>query len=150
MVVVGLAVPVAAQTRGQRIADVASYATLGLNITIDARQSWVAPDRGHRFLMLGVRLATTGVLTNILKTAFPRARPCAPSACGIDAPYADFPSGHTAFAFQALGHPTEDDAYLAKLGLAALTGGLRIAANKHDLLGVAGGAAIGLAVSRLR
>jgi len=139
----------AQQTRGQRVADVASYVTLGLNIAIDAQQSWVAPDRGHRLVMMGVRLATTGVLVNVLKTAFPRSRPCAPS-CGIDNPLADFPSGHTAFAFQALGHPTEEDAYLAKLGIAALTGGLRMAANKHDLLGVLGGAAVGFGTSRLR
>jgi membrane-associated phospholipid phosphatase len=101
-------------------------------------------------LMLGVRTFTTGVLVTVLKDAFPRARPCAPT-CGIDSAYSDFPSGHTAFAFSTLGHPTEEQGdYLVKLGSGILTGILRGEANKHDLLGVVSGAAIGFGTSRLR
>jgi membrane-associated phospholipid phosphatase len=141
-----------AQSRGQRVADIASYATLGFNITLDARRSWQATDRGHQLLMLAVRYAVVGLTVDVLKTAFPRQRPCAAGGtCGIDRPDSDFPSGHTAFAFATLGHPTEEQGeYLVKLGGAMLTGVLRMEANKHDLLGVLGGAAVGIAGSRLR
>ena len=126
----------------QRIADIASYATVGLNIALDTRSScWQAADRKRGCVMEAARLGTTWGSVALLKHYLPRDRPCAPS-CGIDAPNADFPSGHTAFAVTAASD--------ARTWFFAFnTGELRILANKHDLIGVLGGAAVGAATGRL-
>lgn len=135
-----LPAPVGAQalpTEAQRhVADIASYATVGLNIALDTRAScWQAADRRRGCLLEAARLGTTYGAVALLKHVLPRDRPCAP-ACGIDRANADFPSGHTAFAFEsAVG--------ASGFVLAFSTADLRMLAAKHDLIGVLGGAAIG-------
>ncbi len=136
----------------QLAADIASYVTLGIAEVQDTRASWNGactvnaldlrlPRGSHRihcFEKQGLRLSTTWLTTAILKHYVPRERPCAPN-CGIDSPYSDFPSGHSAFAFST-----------GRWYLAIGTGELRMLANKHDLLGVLSGAGIGLLTSRIQ
>jgi membrane-associated phospholipid phosphatase len=132
------ALPTAEERLG---ADIASYVTLGVSVALDTRASCIsAADRRRGCGLEAARLATTWAAAALLKRWLPRDRPCAPS-CGIDRPNADFPSGHTAFAVSTIAdHP--------RFLLAFSTGELRLLANKHDVVGVLGGAAIGAATSR--
>lgn len=123
----------------RHVADIASYATVGLNIALDVKGScWDAVDRKRGCAMTGARIGTTWLAVALLKKAFPRDRPCAPE-CGIDSPDSDFPSGHTAFAFEAV----EGSRFAVSIPLAVGSGGLRLAAGKHDLIGVISGAIVG-------
>ena len=131
----------------RRIFDVASYATLGVNVALEIKDSWDAPDRGTQLAYTGIRLGLTGVAVAAVKHYFPSKRPCAPD-CGVDSPDSDIPSGHMAFAVQAIGSGGKHLAIT--IPLAASTGWFRILANKHDLLGVAIGAGVGAATWQIR
>jgi membrane-associated phospholipid phosphatase len=133
-------------TQAERnVANVISTATVLTSIALDARASWQSEDRLLAFTLQGVRLGAVAGFTSIAKTTFHRSRPCAPD-CGAEQPEASFYSGHTAFAFSALGGPS----VRFSLTLAASTGGLRVAAGKHWLTDTLVGAAVGAAASRIR
>lgn len=159
----GVAVPVYAQplaidhlagslpTASQRrAADLVSWGTVLGSLTIDGVHTWQscrdARDACPRTATLAaVRTVTTLGATTALKMLVRRTRPCAPS-CGSDNPDYSFPSGHTAWAFAAMGGGRVS----VMLPLAIGSGGLRVAAGKHYLTDVLAGAGIGLAVSRIR
>lgn len=148
----GAARPAAAQafpTAGERkAADIASWATLGVALYVDG-DAYTKGCSGEECLrelgLIGVRLAATGAAVYALKRIVHKARPCAPS-CGSDAANQSFPSGHTAFAFSTLGGAR----WFVSVPLAVSTGGLRVAAGKHDWVDILGGAAIGALTSRIR
>ena len=96
-------------------------------------------------VMSGIRLGVTAGVATALKVAVHRTRPCAPS-CGADNPNFSFPSGHTAFAFSAMGGGRAS----VMLPLAVGTGGLRVAAGKHWLTDTLAGAALGWVTSGIR
>jgi len=134
----------------RRAADVVSWGTVLTSLTIDGTHTWQScraeRDACQRTLALaGVRALTTFGATTALKALIRRRRPCAPS-CGADNPDYSFPSGHTAWAFAAMGGGRVS----VMLPLAIGSGGLRVAAGKHYLTDVLAGAGIGLAVSRIR
>ncbi len=135
-------------TQGERkAADAVSTATVLTSIALDTLASWQSANRPRAFLMQGIRLGVTGAAVFTAKKLVERDRPCEPTlSCGTDDPYASFYSGHTAFAFQAVGGPR----LAVALPLAIGTGGLRIAAGKHWLSDTLVGAVAGLAASRIR
>jgi hypothetical protein len=123
----------------RHVADIASYATVGLNVWLDTKASCLeAVDRKRGCLTEVARLGTTWVAVALLKHVFPRDRPCAPS-CGIDPVNEDVPSGHTAFSVAAMEGPR----LAVTIPLAVSSGGLRLAAGKHDWIGVLTGAGVG-------
>lgn len=121
----------------QRVADIASWVTAGTLVGYDAVRSWQQGSRS-RWMLLARTSVTAGAVLG-LKSLVQRDRPCSP-VCGADNPHFSMPSGHTAFAFSAS----------VNVPLAATTGGLRIAANKHWLTDTLTGAAIGWATSHIR
>jgi membrane-associated phospholipid phosphatase len=133
----------------RKAADIASWAAVGANVYLDLN-STIGKCRGqddcYRALVFaGVRYGAAFGATTILKRLVGRVRPCAPD-CGIDNPDYSFPSGHTAFAFAAVGA----GGLRLSVPLAVGTGGLRVLAGKHWLTDALAGAAIGLAAGRIR
>jgi len=129
----------------RKVADLASYATVGIPLALDAYSAWKGDNRKHDLFLMGARLGVVAIAGAIAKGDAHRLRPCAPS-CGIDQPNTSFFSLHTAFAFSTLGGPRLRIA----LPLAAGTGGLRIAAGKHWLTDVLAGAAVGTLAANIR
>jgi len=133
-------------THNERLAaDIASYVPVVINLTLDTKASWDAPDRKLAFEKEAVRLGVTIGVSEAVKLLVHRERPCYPS-CGIDSPTSSFYSMHTALAFSALGGPRFEIAF----PLAITAGGLRVAAGKHYLTDVLVGAAAGTAASFIR
>lgn len=128
----------------QQIADVASYGTLGAEVTLEIVDAAHCPDGGHCLERVLIGHLIAYAAQGILSTAIGRARPCAP-ACGIDNPYRSLPSGHAAHAGAALWGE-----HLGwKAGLAIATSGLRVAANKHHVTDVAAGWALGWSTTKI-
>jgi membrane-associated phospholipid phosphatase len=111
--------------------------------------------------LLGLEaLATTGLVTFLLKNLTARARPTTMGPHGGE--YNSFPSGHTSQSFAAATLLTifayeydwldDDTRWLVPTvtyGLAATTGYLRVASRRHWLTDVLVGAAVGTGVSYL-
>ncbi len=135
--------PALPKGRGRTLVDVLSYGTALVPLVLDTRVAWRSDRRGRAVALEGVRLGAVLGVTQILKRAIHRRRPCAP-ACGVDDPLASFPSAHTAFAFSARGGPR----FVLLFGLSTAAG--RVEADKHYLTDVAAGAAVGLAASFIR
>lgn len=133
----------------QKAAAVASWVTLGVGVGLDVVGSVrEGCDAGHcraSLIKAGMRQGTVAVSALALKKLVHRQRPCAPD-CGSDNPDFSFPSGHTAYAFSAIGGPRIEFV----LPLAVTTGGLRVKAGRHWLTDTFGGAVIGLLASRIR
>jgi excisionase family DNA binding protein len=128
---------------GRKAADIASWATAGTLVTLDAIHSAKADNPGRAFTVQGARIGVTYGGVWLAKTLVHRTRPCAPE-CGIDNPFLSFYSGHSATAGQAIG-----GARLSiTLPLALGTGGLRILAGKHYFTDVVAGELAGYAASR--
>ena len=138
-------VPALPTAHEQHVADVLSWVTLGsalaLDLTDTLHDHCLPRDRGCKTAVLqtGVRLGLTAGITEAIKVATHRMRPCVP-LCGSSNPRASFPSGHTAMAFSTVG----DGSIGVFLPLAIGTGGLRIAANKHWFTDTLAGAGVGL------
>lgn len=122
----------------QQIADVASYGTLGAEMTLEVIDAIHCPDKGHCLEQVMINHLIVYAVQGILSVAIGRARPCAP-ACGIDDPYRSLPSGHAGHA----GAGVWGDHLGWKLGLSIATSGLRVAANKHHISDVAAGWSLG-------
>ena len=122
----------------QRIADVASYGTLGAGLALETIDAIHCPDVSKCIWqeIFGLTVAWAG--HGILSTVTHRARPCAP-ACGHNDPYASFPSGHAWFA----GQTVWGDHKGWKAGLAIATSGLRVGANLHHTTDVTAGLLLG-------
>jgi membrane-associated phospholipid phosphatase len=148
-------------TQAERnVADAASWAAVIATQVLEARESWRSDDRLEAFALQAVRVGATLGLASVIKTAFPRTRPCATnkyvtqpvrgatyySLCSPDDPDTSFYSAHTALAFSSLGGPRLAFALPLSVG----TGGLRVAAGKHWLTDTLAGAAVGAATSRIR
>lgn len=130
----------------RHVADIASYATVGFNIWLDTKASCIdAVDKKRGCLTEAARLGSTWIAVAVIKHFFPRDRPCAPS-CGIDPINEDVPSGHTAFAMQAA---MQGPRLSVTIPLAVSSGGLRLAAGKHDWVGVLTGALVGTLTGKL-
>jgi hypothetical protein len=123
----------------QQIADVASYATLGVELALEIIDAIKADDGGHSIerAMVGHLIAYTG--QGILSTVVGEARPCAPNNCGIDNPYRAWPSGHAWHA----GAGVWGEHKLWKAILAGSTAELRVVARKHSQLDVVSGLGFG-------
>lgn len=137
-------------TEGERTAaSIASWATLGVALALDAKATIGKCDGQdqcyHAIVTTGLRVGATLGATALVKHLVHRARPCA-SACGIDSPDTSFFSGHTALAFSTIGGPR----LAFSLPLAVGTGGLRVAAGKHWLTDTLVGAGVGALTSRIR
>lgn len=137
-------------TAERKAADIASWVTVGANVALDLTSTINdcrdGGDCRRALTLAGTRYGVTFGATQLLKVLVHRERPCAPDGCGIDNPNYSFPSGHTAFAFTALGGPRLEVA----LPLAIGTGGLRVMAGKHWVTDTLAGAAIGALASRIR
>jgi hypothetical protein len=135
----------------RRAADIASWGTVLTTLTLDGVATWKAHCEGTwdeceaALVKTGLRVGGTVLVSEIVKRAVHRARPCAP-ACGIDSPYSSTWSMHTALAFSALGGPR----LAVALPLAIGTEGLRIAAGKHWLTDAVLGSVAGSLFSRIR
>jgi len=145
------------QDQSQRhSADIASTVGVGTGIAIDTWNSWDAPNRRRALLTEGIRLGVTVAAGKIVKKLVPRERPCSwfahsiPEGCGSSGNNNSYFSLHTALAFSTVPHGA------GKLGLtfalvgSSEVGALRIAAAKHWLTDVLGGAAVGIATSYIR
>ncbi len=130
---------------GQGKADVASYVTLAVPVVVDSVESWRCEDRTACFAAQAARLGVTWVLTSAIKELVKKDRPCHPE-CGWDSGTHSFPSMHAGFAFASVGR----NHLKVTVPFALTTGGLRIAANKHDIWDVLAGSGIGYAVSFVR
>lgn len=134
-------------TAGERkAADIASWATVITVVVLDAKASWDCQDRTRCFELQGIRTGVVYGSVFAAKLAVHRARPCAPSDCGIDNPDFSFFSAHTAIAFSTIGGPRLS----VSLPLAISTGGLRVAAGKHWVSDTLVGAGVGYAASFIR
>lgn len=133
----------------QKAAAVASWVTLGVGVGLDVvgsvREGCEAGHCRASLMKAGLRQGTVAVSTLALKKLVHRRRPCAPD-CGSDNPDFSFPSGHTAYAFSAIGGPRLE----IVVPLAVTTAGLRVKAGRHWLTDTVGGAVIGLLASRIR
>lgn len=123
---------------GQKIADVASYGTLGAGLALETWDAFHCADKTSCVLGEVFKIGVTVAATFGVKQSVKRMRPCAP-ACGIDSPDSSFPSGHAALA----GQTVEGKRYGLKAILAGTTAGLRLAANKHHISDVVAGFGIG-------
>ena len=138
-------------TSARHAASVASWATLGLALSLDAARTlhdhcrYPATDCRRAWMMTGLRIGVNIGATSAIKRAVHRTRPCAPS-CGVDAVDRSFPSGHTALAFSTLGEGSVG----TFVPLAVGTGALRVLAGKHYMSDVLAASAIGIATSRIR
>jgi membrane-associated phospholipid phosphatase len=144
-----LAAPVSAEQRlalpttsEQRVADLASWATVLTALTLDGLDT---PRSRGPLLKTGLRVGLAIGTTQIVKQLVHRHRPCAP-VCGIDSPDSSFFSMHTTLAFSTLGGPRLAFA----IPLAVGTGTGRVLANKHWLTDTLVGAGVGAALSRIR
>ncbi len=125
----------------KKAADIASWGTVGTALVMDAFSCRGTIDPRHCLVMMGVRMAVTEGTVEGLKHLIKQPRPCAPACEGYG-----MPSGHTAFAFSAVGGASI--AVSIPLGLGTGTG--RVLADKHTLVQVLAGAGIGLLTSRIR
>lgn len=141
--------PPASTQTGRTIADVASYGGVIAALAADTVAAWNAPDRPHAFKMEGLRLGVVVGVSEVVKRAVHRQRPCAPS-CGIDNPNASFWSEHTAIAFSTTPHGAGGLALTFSLMGNSLTGADRVVAGKHFLTDVLAGGAFGFATSFIR
>ncbi len=145
-----IATSASAQTTGeQKAADIASWVVMGAAVAVDASQCPHAEQQTRCWVTLGIRQGTMQGASIVIARLFPRQRPCAPS-CGIDSNDSDVPSRHvgtTAATFPGLHAGPRLVVAASATTVVAL---LRGKANKHDLLGVASGAAVGWACSFIR
>lgn len=125
-----IAAPVSAQSR---TADVASNVAVYSAIGLDAVHSFQSADRSDAFLCQGIRLGSTIAVAEVLKRVVQKDRP-------DHSDRKSFPSMHTGVAMASAGWR-----WSIGVPLAIGTGGLRIAANKHDYIDVLAGAGIGYA-----
>ncbi len=139
-----------AQTTGeQKAADIARWIVAGAAIAVDASECAHAGTRC--WVTLGIRQGVVQGASFGIAKAFPRLRPCSPS-CGIDSPNNDIPSRHTAATaatfppFNAYG----SSRLVVAVSATTLVAALSMKATKHDLIGVATGAALGWATSHIR
>ncbi len=144
--------PAFAQTTGeQKAADIASWAVWGVATAVDVAECRFDVRDKRCYVMAGVRNGVVAGATYGLKKAIRSPRPCRPH-CGTDDPYSNVPSGHVAFTAATL--PRMSDGVGPRFVVAAsatvIVGALRMKANKHDLVGVASGAAVGWAASFIR
>ena len=139
LIIVLFAVPCTAQpTTGQKIADVASYGTLGAGMALEVIDAIKAPDGGHAIERVIIGHTIAYAVQGILSTVVARPRPCAPN-CGIDNPYRSWPSGHAWHA----GATVWGEHKVWKAILAGTTAELRVAANKHRQTDVLSGLGFG-------
>lgn len=131
--------PALSSERGQRVAEIASWGTVGTALALDVKASWDAPDRAHQLQLTAARAFINISWATIVKGLTNRERPD-----GSDRQ--SFYSQHTALAFSTLGGPRTS----ISLSLAVGTGAGRVAANKHWLTDVLAGAAVGAITSRIR
>ncbi len=146
------AVPASAQTTGeQKAADVARWIVAGVAIAADASECPHSDNQKRCWITLAVRQGVVQGASIGIAAAFPRLRPCAP-ACGIDSPNNDVPSRHTAMTAATFPLPRDGVGYRFVVAASATTlvGILSGMATKHDLLGVATGAAVGYVASFIR
>lgn len=133
-----LAAPASAQIN--QFPDAASNWTLGGIAAIEGAEVLQCRDSARCAEMQATRLLGTFATVYILKSLIKSKRPCAPD-CGVYAPDANMPSGHTAFAFAMMGR-THYAGFTIPLGV--LTAIMRGDAKAHDAWGILGGASIGI------
>ncbi len=145
------AVPTSAQTTGeQKAADIASWAVMGWAVASDVAECRHELQPTHCYVLAGVRNGTVAGASWAIKQLVHSPRPCAPLDCGSDAPYSNVPSGHTAFTAATMHSFEGGPRLVVSASATVLVGALRGRANKHDLVGVASGAAVGWAASFIR
>lgn len=139
-------------TREEKAADIARWVIAGAAIVVDAAECPHADRQTRCWVTLGIRQGTVQGASMLIAHWFPRPRPCEPFNCGIDNPNNDVPSRHTAAT--AATFPALSEGFGPRLVVAAsattLVAFLSGKATKHDLVGVASGAALGWAVSHIR
>ncbi len=144
-------VGVNAQTAGeQKAADIASWAVMGWAVASDVAECRHELQPTRCYVLAGVRNGTVAGASWAIKQLVHSPRPCAPLDCGSDAPYSNIPSGHTAFTAATMHGFDGGPRLVVSASATVLVGALRGKANKHDLVGVASGAAVGWAASFIR
>lgn len=124
-----VAAPASAQSHAR--ANVASNVTVYSAIGFDTLHSLRADDRSVALACQGIRLGVTIGVAEILKRTISKDRP-------DHSDRKSFPSMHTGVAMASAGWR-----WSIGVPLAVSTGGLRIAAKKHDYVDVLAGAGIG-------
>jgi membrane-associated phospholipid phosphatase len=146
--------PPASNPTVQGIADLASWATWGTVVALDVRDA-IKLNTPRAYGTLVARNTIVPVAVWAIKKAVHRTRPCAKglsgaqgydTACGTDNPDTSFLSGHTAWAFSAIG----SNHRALSMSLAVGTGAGRVIGKKHWLTDVLAGAALGWGTSWIR
>ncbi len=130
-----------ASETGRKVANVASWVTVGAEGAVYGVNAWKAEDRKRSVLCTLGELATTSASVRIIKAIVGRERP-------DHSDNRSFPSGHTAFAALMQGAFRGDDGkhWRALLWPLAVGSG-RVLARKHYPTDVMAGAALGWAIS---
>jgi hypothetical protein len=129
----------------RKVADVASWATMGANVALQTAEALHCPDKTACLLRESVQIASVVGSVFAIKQMTDSPRPCATftvDPCTGDNANQNVPSGHTALAVQAA---TEGDHIPLKLTLAGATAALRLLSGNHDWKGVTSGAGVGFA-----
>jgi len=115
-------------------ANIASYIPVAASIVYDSYKSYKSQDRKHAFLMQGIRTGSNLGAAELIKLVVHRIRPDLSDN-------KSFPSEHTELS--AMG-----TSIAVSIPLAAGTGYLRMAANKHFLTDTIAGLGIGFLTGR--
>lgn len=134
LIVLLCASPASAQSQVRPWADWTSYGTAAINPTIAFVDAWQSSDQPCRLKRLALSEAVGNGLALTLKHFVVSPRPCL--GCAPDG----FPSGHTMNS--TIGMSAKN--WQFGLGVAVLTGGLRMTANRHTPRQAAAGLFLGL------
>jgi membrane-associated phospholipid phosphatase len=146
--------PPASNPTVQQVADIASWATWGTVVALDVRDA-IKVNTPRAYGTLAARNTIVPVAVWAIKKAVHRTRPCAKglsgaqgydTACGIDNPDTSFLSGHTAWAFSAIG----SNHRALSVSLAVSTGAGRVIGKKHWLTDVLAAIPLGWGTSWIR
>lgn len=118
-------------TTAQSVNGAISYGTVGANLFMDSLNVLRSPDKSCAAKQEATKVGLAIGISELLKAVIHRQRPD-----GSD--FKDFPSEHTAIAFASSGW-----SFSWGTSIAIGTGVERHTANKHDWLGVLGGAGVG-------
>lgn len=151
--------PTAAQTLptvgARNVAQWVSQITFGGTIGVAVVRSTKAPDRKWAFLEQGAQYGVGKITSLVLKPLVRSPRPCIPlpEGCGLEAPRANFPTGHTIDTASQVnweylyegGDRRAGGYFAATLSLHIATAILRGASGKHSWTSIAISEAIGIA-----